>query len=89
MRFHIPIRLPSLANTRMHWKALMGLKQKQRRATRRALAGKDLPPPPVVVTITRSGPRRLDGDNLHGSAKFVRDEIAAAVGVDDGSSQYI
>ena len=43
---------------------------------------------PLLVTITRIGPRRLDSDNLQSAAKFVRDQIAATVGVDDGSNMY-
>lgn len=39
---------------------------------------------PLVVTITRVGPRRLDDDNATGSAKPVRDAVAAVLGVDDG-----
>ena len=39
--------------------------------------------PPAVVTITRLAPTSLDSDNLQGSAKHVRDAIAAWLGVDD------
>lgn len=38
---------------------------------------------PLEVTITRIGPRRLDDDNATGSAKAVRDAVAAVLGVDD------
>ena len=41
-----------------------------------------------MVTITRIGPRKLDDDNLSGACKYVRDEIARMVGVDDGSDRY-
>jgi len=90
VRFHIPIRLPSLANTRMHWRAMASLKKKQRVATAICIRPliDEMPLPPLFVTITRIGPRKLDDDNLAAACKYVRDQIAATVGVDDGSSQY-
>lgn len=94
MRFHIPIRLPSLSNGQGRmggWRKLARMKKEQRAAA--ALAMKDadcpaLPSLPVVVTITRIGTQRLDDDNLAASCKYVRDQIAVAFGVDDGSSAY-
>ena len=88
MRAHIPIRLPSLANSRMHWRAMAALKQDQRWAAKCALRGKDIPTLPLIVTITRIGPRGLDDDNLASACKYVRDQIAEAVGTDDGSPLY-
>lgn len=88
MRVHISIRLPSVANTRKCWQAMASLKKKQRAATERVLRDKEIPPLPLVVTITRVGPRKLDDDNLTSSCKYVRDQIAEAVGTDDGSSLY-
>lgn len=38
---------------------------------------------PLAVIITRVAPRALDSDNVHMSAKSVRDGIADALGVDD------
>ena len=66
----------------------MKAKREAKTATFVALHGHDLPPLPVVVTITRIGPRRLDNDNLESACKYVRDEIARAYGVDDGSPLY-
>lgn len=40
--------------------------------------------PPCKVRLTRIGPRALDGDNLQGSFKYVRDTIARMIGIDDG-----
>lgn len=88
MKFHIPIKLPSLANTRLHWRAMDHLKSSQRLATKYALSGKKVPPLPLVVTITRIGPSQLDDDNLAAACKYIRDQIAAFVGVDDGSPLY-
>lgn len=42
-----------------------------------ALAGR------LVVRLVRRAPRRLDGDNLAGALKSVRDGVADALGVDD------
>lgn len=72
----------------MHWRKITAIKDAQKLATKVCLHGKELPPPPLVVTITRIGPRKLDDDNLQSSCKYVRDMIAAAVGIDDGSAQY-
>src|SRR5437870_475420 len=88
MKFHIPIKLPSLANSRLHWRRMASLKKRQRAAVMYCMAGLKLPAPPLVVTITRIGPRKLDDDNLQSACKYVRDEIAAVVGVDDGSPLY-
>lgn len=89
MKFHIPIKLPSLANARMHWKKMAALKQKQREATAVMLhVSGPIPALPLIVTITRIGPRVLDDDNLASSCKYVRDQIATAIGVDDGSPLY-
>lgn len=88
MRFHVPIRLPSLANTRLHWRGMARLKKEQRQVTLCSMIGIPIPPGPHVVTITRSGPRKLDDDNLAGACKYVRDQIAEVLGVDDGSPLF-
>ena len=88
MRFHIPIRLPSLANVRMHWRKMAALKKKQRFATQVSMIGTTILPLPLLVIITRIGPRKLDDDNLASACKYVRDQIATAIGVDDGSHLY-
>ena len=43
----------------------------------------EVPRFPCVVTITRIAPRELDSDNVVGSAKYVRDQVAELLGVDD------
>jgi hypothetical protein len=88
MKLLIPLRLPSLSNVRLHWRAMSSLKKKQKRVTRLVLSRVIMPPCPLTITITRIGPMKLDGDNLQASCKYVRDEIARAVGVDDGSDVY-
>lgn len=89
MRFYIPIRLPSLSNLRVHWRRMLKIKQGQKSATKLVMMNLKLPaPPPLLVVITRVGPGRLDDDNLAHACKYVRDQIAAEVGVDDGSELY-
>lgn len=88
MKFCIPIKLPSLANSRLHWQKMACLKRSQRAATKICMVGCKLPSPPLVVTITRIGPSRLDDDNLAAACKYVRDQIANIVGIDDGSDWY-
>ena len=82
------MKLPSLANTRLHWRSMVKLKHGQRTMVAAMLAGKRCPQLPVVVTLTRVGKRRLDDDNLAAAFKFVRDQVAHWVGVDDGSPLY-
>ena len=89
VKVHIPIKLPSLLNSRMNWRKMLRLKKGQREETWYALREEVIPSPPLVVTITRYGPRQLDDDNLAASCKYVRDEIARKVGVDDGSTLYL
>lgn len=88
MKFYIPIELPSLLNLRISWRKMVRLKKQQKLATKLCMNGTAIPPLPLTVTITRVGPRRLDDDNLQGACKYVRDQIAAVVGVDDGNSKY-
>ncbi len=84
----VPIKLPSLLNTRMHWRAMDKLKRGQKTAVAICLLNKPLPALPVVITLTRFGPNKLDDDNLESSGKYARDQIAREYGVDDGSDQY-
>lgn len=88
MKFLIKMYLPSLMNTRWHWTKMAALKKRQRRRVREAMKGTTPPRPPMVVIITRLGPRRLDDDNLAASCKYIRDQIAEEVGLDDGSPLY-
>lgn len=88
IQVHIPIRLPSLANSRLHWRRLAALKKEQREWTALALRDVLVPSPPLVVIVTRIGPRRLDDDNLVAACKYIRDQIASEIGIDDGSPLY-
>ncbi len=86
---HLPIRTVSEANVREHW-AVKAKRAKSQRAAaflmlkryRRSMNGKSL-----VVTLTRIGARKLDSDNLARSFKAIRDGIADALDIDDGSDR--
>lgn len=84
----IPLRTKNSLNVREHW-AKRALRAKHHRATvgfilraylRNAGIG-----PPCVVTLTRTGPKRMDDDGLSAALKAVRDGVADALGIDDGS----
>ena len=87
MKIYIPMRLPSLANCRMHWRALAKLKKQQRLFVALHLPN-ELPSLPATIRLTRIGKRLLDSDNLAISFKSPRDQIADHYGVDDGSPLY-
>ena len=79
----LPIALQSESNMREHWASRHHRRARQRVTVRFFTAHFRHVTPPCDVTITRIAPKRLDDDNLVGSAKAVRDEIAALLGVDD------
>ena len=89
----IPLRTVSAANIREHWTK----KYRRRKSERLAVAaylGRDLAPlrtwtGPIVVTLRRYGKRALDDDNLAGSFKSIRDEVATCLGRDDGPNSGI
>ena len=89
MTVSVPIpglRLASL-NVREHWARKAARVKRERNLVtlvlRGTVAAQMMLVAPLVVTITRVGPRRLDDDNATGSAKACRDAIAAVLGVDD------
>jgi hypothetical protein len=90
LTFEVPVKLISEANQREHW----AIKNKRKKAQQRTvemvwLAGRYRVAPPVVVTLTRVGVRKLDSDNLAGSCKHVQDAIAKCMGVDDGDERKV
>lgn len=91
MRIEIPMRVVSEANQSMsgNWWSKVGRVKEQRNCVWHWMykfRGKL--PFPARVTLTRIGPRLLDSDNLQGAFKAVRDEVAAAIGQDDGNPSY-
>jgi|SRR6185369_16666309 len=80
----VPIRTVSGLNVREHWRARAARVRKERETTAWTLAGKKPPPLPCTISLTRVGPSNgLDDDNLPGSCKGVRDQIAKWLGIDD------
>lgn len=82
------IRTVSAANAREHW-AVKAKRNKTERTAIRAYFS-TCPPSlrntdaPLVVSLSRFGKRLLDDDNLAGSFKAIRDEVAACLNRDDG-----
>lgn len=89
IRLFLPIRIVSEANRREHWAAKAKRAKAHRNAAHLALKAElQKHEPliwPVVVTLTRVSPRKLDGDNLQSGFKAVRDGVADALGLNDGS----
>ena len=81
------LRLVNGLNSREHWRARAARAASERELIAAALAPVPAPAPPLVVTVTRRGPRALDDDGATASAKHVRDAVAAWLGVDDGDGR--
>ena len=84
------VRTESEANLREHWaKRHRRSKAQREEAYYRFLHLKPVAAtfPKISVTLTRVAPRKLDSDNLTRSMKAIRDGIADALGVNDGSSR--
>lgn len=86
--FLVPIRTVSEMNDRSHWAVRLKRKHNQQleliAAWQNNVGGRKVELP-CVVRLTRVGPKNLDGDNLQGGMKFLRDAVAQKLGVDDGS----
>jgi hypothetical protein len=97
VEFSIPIRTKPGLNEREHWRVRAARVKKERSATRVLMLSAwrrfhQVPPePPWLVTLTRASPgtRPMDDDNLPGSLKAIRDEVASVLGVDDGDKARI
>lgn len=83
----LPIRTWSEANLRQHWAKRARRARSQRQTAKLLLRSATRPDGPVAITLTRIAPRALDSDNLAAALKAVRDGVADALGVDDGSAQ--
>lgn len=81
----LPVRAVNGSNQREHWRVR---DQRAREHKHAALMVKPVALP-VIVILTRFGPRKLDTDNLAISCKHVRDGIAARLGVDDGDESKV
>lgn len=84
IEFTIPGAAPSTPNLREHHMARARRAKSQRGSVQRKMPGwKE--GPLLVVRLSRVAPRALDGDNLQGAMKAIRDQVAAGLLVDDRS----
>ncbi len=80
----VPVRTVPGQNAREHWQQRSRRVKREREAVAWALKTASRPEVPCSVLLTRVGPSNgLDDDNLAGSLKSVRDEVAKWLGVDD------
>lgn len=87
---HLPVRTVSESNVRGHWAKRARRAKEQRKAARilvRASLAGGRWDGQVIIRLTRHGPRELDSDNLAGALKAVRDGVADALEIDDGSKR--
>ena len=87
----LPLRTVSGANIREHW-AAKAKRAKLHRTTARFMLNLDkkwcAKQKSFAVRLTRIAPKKLDSDNLAISNKAIRDGIADAIGIDDGSDKF-
>lgn len=87
--YTIPVYPRSSLNARLHWRARAARTKRERQAARLRTVSALMPSEPrgaLLVTIERHSSGTLDGDNLQSCLKAVRDGIADALGIDDGSA---
>ena len=81
------LRLVNPLNNRQGWRAVSERGRREKGAVGAALRGHRPPALPVVVTITRISPGRLDSDGAVASGKHVRDAVAAWLRLDDADER--
>jgi hypothetical protein len=92
LKFIVPVVVVSEANQRVHW-AVRHRRFKEQAAAVRATLGCEWAFPKwwndatYAITLTRLGGKIMDGDNLAGAFKAVRDELAEWLAINDGSDQ--
>jgi len=94
LEIDIPIRIQSEANSREHWAAKHKRSQSQRWLAKYevAMAVREwlsVMKPPLVITLTRIAPRPFDSDNLARAFKAIRDGVADALCINDGSKDIL
>lgn len=93
MTVTMPIRLVSEANMREHWFVKNKRKKQQQAIVQACWISEGMNRVewrfPLKITFTRIGARRMDSDNLAGSGKAVRDELAKLLGVNDGDETKV
>ena len=86
----VPIRTAPGLNAREHHHDRAKRVRKEREAVAWMLKGVKRPSLPCSVRLTRIAPSNgLDNDNLVGSVKAVRDQVAEWLGVDDRHSDQV
>ena len=90
MAINIRMRTAPGLNAREHWRARHRRVKSERLNAAWSLAGKSRPPLPCTVRLTRIAPSNgLDDDNLAGSLKGVRDQVAEWLAVDDKDRERV
>lgn len=80
----VPIKTVPGLNARELWQARSSRVKRERKTVAWCLVGQRRPELPCTVLLTRIAPSAgVDDDNLSGSLKGVRDQIADWLGVDD------
>jgi hypothetical protein len=92
LKVEAPIKTVSEMNARCHWSVRNKRRAEQRRevyyAWKVAVAGcKRRLSAPYLIKLTRRGIKVLDDDNCQGAMKFVRDQVAELLGLDDADDQ--
>lgn len=82
IEFRVSMEAPSTPNLREHWGPKASRTKRQRGAIARKMP-KWPGGPLLLVRLTRIAPRALDGDNMQGAMKAIRDQVAAGLRVDD------
>ena len=80
----VPIRTGRGLNDREHWRT----RSRRVKAEKDAVLAMLIRMPKCmryVINLTRISPGTLDGDNLQGALKAVRDAVAIRLGMDDAS----
>lgn len=82
--FELPVKAQNSQNARLHPMARHRLTRRERELVATFMPRHQLRPL-LRITLVRVGPKELDDDNLAASCKSIRDGIASALGIDDGS----
>lgn len=72
----IPLETISEFNVQEHWTRSYKRHRRQKQIISLSLRNATSKQLPVNILLTRHSPRNLDGDNLQGSLKYIRDAVA-------------
>ncbi len=94
MKLFLDVKTISELNAREHWRVRKDRASAHRSAAKKGCSNAERDfgravKLPVSVKLCRVGQRKLDGDNLQGALKHVRDGIADWLGVDDGDESKV